>query len=297
MRSLRIAVTGATGFTGERLVHRLRRDGHRVTAIVRGSSRRDRIADAVAGFSVADLRRPADVEAALKGHDALIHVASMGFEEAPAYVAAIERARIPRAVFTSTTSILTRLPVQSKPVRIAAERAVRDSAISWTIIRPTMIYGSERDRNISRLLRFVHRYRFMALPGGGTAAQQPVHVDDVADAAACALATDAAALGTYNLSGAHPLSFRQLVEAAGIAVGVRPLMIPVPVGALAMPLRLTERLGVPVSLRPEQILRVAENKAFDHSDASRDFGFRPRSFGEGVVQEARLLGIAPGATC
>lgn len=296
MTALRIAVTGATGFTGEHLVRRLAAEDHRVTAIVRAGSRRTAIARFVDGFAVADLERPREAETVLRGHDALIHMASMGFVGAPDYVAAVARSGIRRAVFTSTTAILTRLPVRSKPIRQAAEHAVERSGLDWTIIRPTMIYGTAKDRNICRLLRFIRRYRFMALPGGGTAMQQPVHVDDVAGAAMLALRAPASIGRAYNLSGAHPLSFRQLVEAAAGAVGVRPLLVPVPVQSLARVLAGCEGLRIPMRLRAEQVLRIAEDKAFPHDDAVRDFGFRTRAFDVGAREEAHLLGLAPGAS-
>jgi nucleoside-diphosphate-sugar epimerase len=295
MTALRIAVTGATGFTGEHLVRRLAADGHRVTAVVRHSSSRTAIERFAERFAVADLERPGEIEVALRGHDALIHMASMGFTGAPALIAAVERAGIRRAVFTSTTAILTRLPVRSKPIREAAEQAVARSALEWTIIRPTMIYGTAKDRNICRLLRFIRRYRFMALPGGGTAMQQPVHVEDVAEAALLALGAPASIGRAYNLSGAQPLSFRALVQAAASAVGVRPLLVPVPVQALARALAGCERLRIPTRLRAEQVLRIAEDKAFPHDDAVRDFGFRTRPFEVGAQDEAHLLGLAPKA--
>ena len=295
MKPMAIAVTGATGFTGEHLVRRLASEGHCVTALVRPSSRRERIAPFVDRFAEADLCDARQVEAALRGHDALIHMASMGFEDAPSYVAAVERSGIRRAVFTSTTSILTRLPVRSKPIREAAERAVERSSLDWTIIRPTMIYGTARDRNISRLLRFLKRYRCMVLPGGGMAAQQPVHVDDVAGAAVLALGNGASVRKTYNLSGVRPLTFRALVETAARAVGIRPMLLTVPVNGLAAALGALESLRIPMRLRSEQVLRIAEDKAFDHSDAIRDFGFWTRSFEEGVLEEARMLGLGPGA--
>ena len=42
---------------------------------------------------------------------------------------------------------------------------------------------------------------------------------------------------------------------------------------------------------PEQIRRLAEDKAFDYAEATRDFDFPPRSFAEGVRLEARSLGL------
>jgi hypothetical protein len=42
-------------------------------------------------------------------------------------------------------------------------------------------------------------------------------------------------------------------------------------------------------IRVEQVQRIREDKAFDHDAASADLGFRPRTFAEGVRQEASLI--------
>jgi hypothetical protein len=38
-------------------------------------------------------------------------------------------------------------------------------------------------------------------------------------------------------------------------------------------------------IKEERLLRLNEDKCFDHSDATRDFGFTPRHFAEGIRQE------------
>jgi hypothetical protein len=45
-------------------------------------------------------------------------------------------------------------------------------------------------------------------------------------------------------------------------------------------------------LRAEQLLRLAEDKAFAIDDTIRDLGYAPRPFADGIAAEARLLGLA-----
>ncbi|MBV9172912.1 MAG: hypothetical protein JOZ81_22860 [Chloroflexi bacterium] len=63
-------------------------------------------------------------------------------------------------------------------------------------------------------------------------------------------------------------------------------LVPVPLQAALLAARITR------IVTPEQILRLAEDKAFDHTAAVHDFGFRPHTFEEGVQLEARNLGLA-----
>src|SRR3712207_7109590 len=51
---------------------------------------------------------------------------------------------------------------------------------AWTILRPSMIYGSERDRNVHRLLRFLDRSPVFPIFGPGTNLWQPVYHEDCA---------------------------------------------------------------------------------------------------------------------
>jgi len=150
-----VLVTGATGFLGEFVIARLRAGADRVVVFARPASN---IAALVAqGVEVrsGDLGDQASLRRALAGVDVLVNLASLGFGHAPTIVAAAANAGLQHAVFVSTTSIYSSLPAGSKPTRIAAEQAVRDSGLPYTLLRPTMIYGSPRDRNIWRLIKYL----------------------------------------------------------------------------------------------------------------------------------------------
>jgi uncharacterized protein YbjT (DUF2867 family) len=291
---MRVVVTGGTGFTGEFVVRVLAREGIEPTVLVRAGSDRGRLEGLRVRFAEGDLADLESLRRCFEGHDILLNVASIGFGHGPDIVRCAVDAGITRAVFTGTTAILTQLPVRTKPVREAAEAAIRASPLRWTILRPTMIYGTARDRNVSRLLHWLRRWRFMPLPGGGTALQQPIHVEDVAGALVRCLKADATINRTYNISGDMPLTFRDMVTEAARAAGVRPLLLPVPVRPVAAMVALAERLHLPIRIRAEQLHRIVEDKAFPHDESARDFGFHPRSFAEGVRQQARLMGITGG---
>jgi nucleoside-diphosphate-sugar epimerase len=222
----------------------------------------------------------------LDGIDTLVYCASMGFGHVPGLVKQLEACDVRRAVFVSTTAIYTRLPTASRAVRLEAERAVRSSRLAWTILRPTMIYGSHRDRNISRLLRWLSRWPVVPVCGDGLS--QPIYVEDVADALVAALRSPRTVGRAYNLAGAAPaLRFSELVRVAAHALGRPVVLVPVPLRLGVLLARLT---GV---VRPEQVWRLAEDKAFDYSEAARVFGFSPRPFEEGVRLEVSQLRAQP----
>jgi nucleoside-diphosphate-sugar epimerase len=291
---MKVAMTGATGFTGRRVAARLADAGHELTCLLRPTSDRGVLPDG-ANVVSGDLGDAAALDELLAGRDALAYVASMGFGHVPAVVEACERNGVGRGVFVSTTAVFTRLPAPSRVVRLEAEQAVSTSGLAWTIVRPTMIYGAPGDRNMERLLRALVRWPCLFVPGHGRSLIQPVHVDDLADGIAAAVGSESAVRNDYDLSGAEPLPFRDAVDAAARAVGRRARRVHVPLGPIVALLRVLEAIRLPVPIKSEQVLRLAEDKAFDHAAAARDFGFAPRTFAAGIAEEARLLGLAPGS--
>jgi nucleoside-diphosphate-sugar epimerase len=279
--SSRILLVGASGFLGSHVAARL---AHRddVLALVRPTRDRRHLPPGLAVHQ-GDLDAPHSLP--LDGLDALVYCASMALPGLPSLVSGLEQAGVRRAVFVSTTALFTSLPAPSRARRQAAERCVTESRLDWTILRPTMIYGTARDRNISRLLRALRRWPLFPLCGD--ALWQPIYVEDLADAVIAALDTPGTSHQTYNLAGAAPLRFSALIRTAAEAVGRSVILVPLPLDVAVLGAWLTHLVT------PEQIRRLAEDKAFSYAEAARDFGFAPRSFADGVRREAAALGLAP----
>ncbi|MDP8975699.1 MAG: NAD(P)H-binding protein [Actinomycetota bacterium] len=288
---MRLLLTGGSGFLGGHVIPRLLADGHTVTALGRSAAAAERVTALGATAIPGDLDDPASIDEAFAGSEAvaLVSLASLGFGHAPTVIAAAEEAGIKRAVFVSTTAVYTTVAAPSLAVRRAAEDAIRASALAWTILRPSMIYGTPADRNMARLLVVLRRSPVVLVPGGGDRLQQPVHVEDLAQAVVTSVTREAAVEQTYDLAGPEALSFRRHLELAADAVGLRPRLVHVPLGPAVAALRLYERVVPRPRLKAEQLERLAEDKAFDIEAARRDLDFRPRPFAEGIRQEAAML--------
>jgi nucleoside-diphosphate-sugar epimerase len=148
---------------------------------------------------------------------------------------------------------------------------------------------------MERLLKRVAKPGLVFVPGNGRALIQPVHVDDLADAIVGAFEAAAAERREYAASGKAPLSLDATIDAASAAVGRRHAKVHLPLKPVAWTLAACEKLRLPLPVKSEQVMRLAEDKAFPHDDAARDFGFAPRAFEDGIAEEARLLGLAPGS--
>lgn len=284
-----ILLTGATGFTGTRVVEELLRRGDGFRCLVRSrqavAELRRRGVEAVAG----DVRDPAAWDRALAGCSGLLNLVSFNQEHVPLALEKAGEKGVERVLFIGTTAIFTTLDVASKRLRENAERAIFACDLDWTLLRPTMIYGAPGDRNIERLIRVVRRYPVHPILGRGTSLLQPVHVLDLARGIVDAWHSPAASRRAFNLSGGQALSYRELVEIVARAVGRRQRLfaLPLPVAWLAAE---TCRLvpGLP-DIRGEQVLRLNEDKDFSHREAFEAFGFTPMDFETGVRLEIAAL--------
>ena len=105
---------------------------------------------------------------------------------------------------------------------------MRGSGLRYTIVRPSMIYGSELDKNVHRLLRFLDRSPLFPMFGSGKNLWQPVYHEDCARGVYEALVRPAAVGQSYDLPGAEPLTYLGLVRTAAGALGRTPRIVRVP---------------------------------------------------------------------
>ena len=173
----------------------------------------------------------------------------------------------------------------SKKVRVAAELAIETSGLKYTILRPTMIYGSPRDRNMWRLIKFMRLSPIVPIFGDGKYLQQPIYVDDVAAAVLGCLKADITIGKSYNIAGKHALTYNEVIDTIAKAMNKRVWKLHIPSKPVVGLLKLFEKIHILFPIKAEQVLRLNENKDFSYAEAEKDFGFSPLSFEEGIKLE------------
>ncbi len=148
----------------------------------------------------------------------------------------------------------------------------------WLVFRPTLVYGLGRDKNISEIARFIHRFGFFPLFAGGRGLRQPIHASDVAKVCAAAVGNVSASNRAYDISGADTLTYRDMVVEVFRGLGRRPRLVPVPL----LSAKLAQSL---IRLHPRyrhwsvaMLERMGQDLVFDHTQAARDFAFQPKRF-------------------
>jgi uncharacterized protein YbjT (DUF2867 family) len=289
---MRILLTGATGLLGGALLELLLARGHETRCLVRvDSPNASRLDWQRVEILYGDAAREEDLYRALGDAEALLHVA--GIEYAPPVVRAAGRAGVDRVLIVGSTSAHSAYAFRSDP-KLRMEELVRESGLAWTILRPSMIYGSERDKNVHRLLRFLDRSPVFPVFGPGTNLWQPVYHEDCARGVLEALERPASVRRSYDLPGAEPLAYLDLVKTAAAALGRSPRIVRLPIEPVRLALAAAERLRLPLPFDSGQVMRLREDKAYPYERAGRDLDYAPRPFRDGVALEVarlRSLGI------
>jgi uncharacterized protein YbjT (DUF2867 family) len=287
---MRILLTGATGLLGGELLELLLARGHKTHCLLRPDSpHASRLAGKRVKILRGDAAREEDLYRVLGDTDALLHLA--GIEYSPPVVRAAQRAGVGRILIVGSTSAHSAYAFRSYP-KLRMEELVRASGLAWTIVRPSMIYGSERDRNVHRLLRFLDRSPVFPVFGPGTNLWQPVYHEDCARGVFEALERPSSVGRTYDLPGAEPLSYLDLVKTSAEALGRRPRIVKLPLEPIRRALVAAERLRLPLPIDSGQVTRLREDKAYPYERARQDLDYAPRPFSEGVAIEVeRLRGL------
>ena len=286
----KLLIIGATGFVGKQVYRQLlQRDDVELHCYVRSESvEKLKHTENKATLHTGTLEDSEQLEEVAKKVDGVLYCASLGFDYAKNVVAALEKSGVSRVVFISTTALFTKLNANSKTVRKKAEERILASSLKWTILRPTMIYGLKGDRNMERLVSYIQKYAILPTPGSGKNLQQPVHVRDVASAVIDAYFSEKAVKTAYNISGETSLTFKEVVQTTAQLLQKKTFILPVPLTPCLLLLKAYEACCRTLKLKPklkaEQLLRLNEDKDFDHTAARKDFGYAPISFKAGMAQ-------------
>lgn len=150
--------------------------------------------------------------------------------------------------------------------------------LKMVIFRPTLIYGCGLDENISRLAALINRHGFMPVNGKADGLRQPVHADDLAQAAVSALVFKHELPPKLILTGGSTISYSEMVEAIFKAFKKPPRMVRIPQWLLVMAIRILKPLGLAGGVSVAMVKRQLQDLEFDNSKAQQLLDFHPRPF-------------------
>lgn len=279
----RVGVLGGSSPVGQMVLSRLSATGALVTAYTRGALPSD--GDRTAWKPIEQLF----TSAAIGPEDAI----PLWISVAPIWVLLehLENMRKRGArhiVALSSTSRYTKHTSSDPQERLGASRWAdaeeqlqvwgAKQQVSWTVLRPTLIYGGGRDKNVAAMAAVIRRIGIFPLLGAARGLRQPIHADDVAAACVAALSCTAALDRAYNLSGGEILAYREMAVRVFDAVGRLPRFLPVPLWLFRVAVGLARWLPRFHHLSPAMAERMNLDLVFDNTDARHDLDWEPRPF-------------------
>jgi len=300
-------VTGGQGFVGSHLCARLAAKGHRVRVLARPSSALRNLTGIDVDVVRADLTEPASLPAAVAGCDVVFHVAGAlkGLREEDLFrvnadgtqnLAAACAAAAPRAsrfVYVSSLAAAGPSPggrtpntedMAPRPLtwygrsKLAGEDAVRSiDGLSWTIVRPPIVFGP-RERDVLGYFR-VARRGYLPVVGCADRFYSLIYVENLAEGLIRAAEAPKAAGQVYFLAGPEVVSWAELGQLIGSALGVAGRLLRLPEALAAVAGRVADLIararGRPEIFSSQKVLEMLAPAWVCSADkAARDFGWR-----------------------
>jgi len=315
----RVLVTGGSGFTGENLCRRLRRDGEDVVAFVRPTSRTAPLEKLGVQCRKVDIADREAVAAAFQGISTVYHLAAAYREElgdktefqrvnvdaTRNLLEAASHAGVRRFIHCSTVGVQGQIdePPAAEDYRFAPGDHYQQSKLDGellaleyakrglplAVVRPVGIYGPG-DLRFLKLFRSINRGRFVMI-GSGRSLYHLTYIDDLIEGFVLAGTSPRAVGEVFTIAGPRYTTLKELVGMIADVLG-RPhprLRIPfAPVYAASV---VSERvcgwLNVSPFLYPRRVEFFSKDRAFDTGKAKRMLEYQPAvDLEEGLLKTA-----------
>jgi uncharacterized protein YbjT (DUF2867 family) len=287
-----ILVVGATGFIGSHLVRRLHAEGRPLRALVREPARAEfpKEVEVVVG----DVTEPSTLGPAMTGVDVVVHTAAIVANVKEPYrgaydavnrvgtenlVTAAKQAGVQRFVLQSGMDTRPGAPGSYMATRWGMEEAVRTSGLAYTILQPSVIFGDGAPF-VVELAKLARVFPVVPAIGGSGVMFQPIWIEDVVGCLVRSIDDDALLGAAHPIGGGEQVSFRQIIQAIGRAMGKSRTTLPLPVPIARLQAALMNAVLPHPPLTPASIELFTLNQTTDLDSVERRFGFRPRGFSE-----------------
>ncbi len=229
------AVTGAFGYSGKYITHRLLDEGQKVVTLTNSPNRKHHFGNNIEVIPF-NFDNPKKLTESLKGVTVLYNTYWVRFNHRTFTHAdavnntitlfnAAKDAGVERVVHVSISKPSEESDLEYFRDKAILEKALKDTGVSYSILRPTVLFGKE-DILINNIAWVLRHFPLFGVFGDGMYRLQPVYVDGLA-----AIAVEQGKNRMNNIINAiGPETFtdKGLVEEIGKIIGKKRRIIPVP---------------------------------------------------------------------
>jgi uncharacterized protein YbjT (DUF2867 family) len=221
-----VTITGAFSYTGKYVAQLLLDRGYSVRTLTGHPGRENPFGEVVEVFPY-NFDRPDELRKSLLGTSTLINTYWVRFPRGEAtFEAAVRNTRtlidaaksagVERIVHVSIANPSADSPLGYYRGKAQLEQVVIDSGLSYTIVRPTVIFGDE-DILLNNIAWFVRRFAVFGIPGDGRYRIRPIYVEDMARLMADAV--DVRGNAVIDAVGPETYTFEELVRLIARSIG------------------------------------------------------------------------------
>lgn len=232
---MRIAVTGAFGYSGRYITKRLLEAGHEVITLTNSLRRPNPFGEKVKAFAF-HFEEPARLRDSLRAVHALVNSYWVRFDHrlfthrqavanTKVLFSAAKEAGVERIVHVSITNPDSTSALPYFRGKAEVEASLRGLGISYCILRPAILFGKE-DVLINNIAWSLRHLPIVGVFGAGDYRLQPIYVDDLAQAAAKRVSDNRDEI--LQAIGPETFTYRELVSRIGSAIGVKRPIVSVP---------------------------------------------------------------------
>ena len=267
------AVTGAYGYSGKYIAHRLLYKGHHVITLTNSMHRSNPFEKKVRAYPF-NFDNPHKLTQSLNGLRILYNTYWVRFNHKMFTQAdavrntitlfnAAKEAGVRKIVHISITNPSEDSHLEYFRGKAKLEKALMDTGLSYSIIRPTVLFGNE-DILINNIAWALRKLPIFTVFGDGHYRLQPIYVDDLAELAVEHAEKEENSI--INAIGPETFTYRELIQTIGKIIGKKRPVLSVPPTLVYIAGSIINRVVNDVLITREEIEGLMANLLYVNSD-------------------------------
>ena len=291
-----ILVTGATGFVGSNIIKELVGQGYQARGLVHSQRNLGRLKNLSVETVAGDITDLDSLKKPFEGVQTVFSCVGIINETKSANFDSIHvlgtRNLVEMALrnkvqhFINISALGTRSNAVSRyhQSKFRAEQIIQDSGMTYTIFRPSILFGPEDDF-VNRFARMLKYNPVFPLIGKGKSKLQPVYVKDLAKCVVASLKIAEARNKIFEIGGPRPMTLLEILAVVKKFKGYGRRFHPhLPYAAVFNVVKFAERFVNILPVTADQLLMLQEDNICDNSSVERTFGIKLTSLEEGLPQ-------------
>lgn len=281
-----IFVAGATGFVGSHLVDDISARGKGLKCLVRSGKAAERLKARGIETIIGDITAPDTIEGILNSDDMVIHLVGIIEEKGKSTFRSVHTEGTSNLINEARRAGVRHFFYQSAlgadrtswsgylRTKAEAEDIVKQSGLSFTIFRPSLIIGPW-DGFTKKMVDMIKMSPVVPVPGKGKARFQPIYIEDWLRCIEKVIDAPADYLSTYEIGGPEHLTYGRMVEIISAALGRKKAIINIPMGFMKFSASLLENILPSPPVTSDQLRLLEIDNICDIASVRKNFGFEP----------------------